>query len=106
MLASTIRSALRARVAAPRISNVVRANVCMNRISVPQIRNYSSHHEETFEEFTARYVFNEQAQRHMGEERILWSRERGLATRKPTRKPAGFSFPVDNTDAVVILSTY
>ncbi|CAG88473.1 DEHA2E20658p [Debaryomyces hansenii CBS767] len=55
MFASTIRSALRARVTTPRISNVVRTNVGMTRISIPHMRNYSSHHEETFEEFTARY---------------------------------------------------
>lgn len=58
MFASTIRSALRARVATPRISNVVRTNVGMTRISIPHMRNYSSHHEETFEEFTARYVYD------------------------------------------------
>lgn len=28
------------------------------RVAIPQIRMYSAHHEETFEEFTTRYVFS------------------------------------------------
>lgn len=53
MISASIRSALRSRVARPQISAVVRKNVGFARIA-PQMRMYSSHHEESFEEFTAR----------------------------------------------------
>lgn len=54
MLSSTIRSALRSRaiVQAPRVA------IAFKPMSIipQQVRLYSSHHEETFEEFTERYV--------------------------------------------------
>ncbi|ODV65814.1 COX5A-domain-containing protein [Hyphopichia burtonii NRRL Y-1933] len=54
MFTNTIRSALRARVVpTPRIANVMRSP--MIRSFPNQVRLYSDHHEETFEEFTARY---------------------------------------------------
>lgn len=57
MFTNTIRSALRARVVpTPRIANVMRSP--MIRSFPNQVRLYSDHHEETFEEFTARYVKN------------------------------------------------
>lgn len=53
MISSAVRSALRSRAfVAPRVA---RLNMALMRIP-SQIRMYSSHHEETFEEFTARYV--------------------------------------------------
>lgn len=59
MFAASVRSALRARVSMiPRINNynAIRSSNLL-KSSIPQIRAYSSdHHEETFEEFTARYV--------------------------------------------------
>ncbi|KAG7662694.1 COX6 [[Candida] subhashii] len=54
MLSSTIRSALRSRaiVQAPRVA------IAFKPMSIipQQVRLYSSHHEETFEEFTERYI--------------------------------------------------
>lgn len=58
MFSATVRSALRSRLFAqvPRASNTLRA-VTISKPLTSQIRSYSSnHHEETFEEFTARYV--------------------------------------------------
>lgn len=58
MLSSSLRMALRARpVSLPRYA--ASSGVSMVRMAVPQIRTYANnheHHEETFEEFTARYV--------------------------------------------------
>jgi len=58
MFSNAIRSGLRARVAVqtPRIANVLKTNT-IARVSIlpQQVRAYSDHHEETFEEFTARY---------------------------------------------------
>ncbi|KAI5951506.1 COX6 [Candida jiufengensis] len=57
MISSTIRSALRSRLAiqTPRISNVMKTSII--RPSLIQHRTYASaeHKDETFEEFTARY---------------------------------------------------
>ncbi|EEQ45778.1 cytochrome c oxidase subunit 5a [Candida albicans P57072] len=57
MFSATVRSALRSRLSAqvPRASNTLRA-VTISKPLTSQIRSYSSnHHEETFEEFTARF---------------------------------------------------
>ena len=57
MFSSSLRMALRTRTAA--VPRLAPAHVVMMRVAVPQIRAYSNgheHHEETFEEFTARYV--------------------------------------------------
>lgn len=57
MFSASIRSALRPRALASvsRIQPVVATNV--SRVAISNIRMYSSdHHEESFEEFTARYV--------------------------------------------------
>lgn len=52
MISSVLRSAVRSRaLATPRF-----VAPQMMKLSFPQIRMYSGHHEETFEEFTARYV--------------------------------------------------
>ncbi|KAM9939322.1 hypothetical protein OXX80_001176 [Metschnikowia pulcherrima] len=56
MFSSSLRMALRTRTAA--VPRFAPAHVVMMRVAVPQIRAYSNgheHHEETFEEFTARY---------------------------------------------------
>lgn len=55
MYSSALRSAFKTRFAPiSRIpANVVRSNIR----AIPQVRFYSDHHEETFEEFTARYVY-------------------------------------------------
>ncbi|KAK6458588.1 subunit VI of cytochrome c oxidase [Scheffersomyces xylosifermentans] len=58
MFSNAIRSGLRTRVAVqtPRIANVLKSNTIARVSIVPQqVRAYSDHHEETFEEFTARY---------------------------------------------------
>ncbi|KAK6465630.1 subunit VI of cytochrome c oxidase [Scheffersomyces coipomensis] len=60
MFSSSIRTALRSRAVmqAPRFSTVMTKSVTpvrMSLISQQQIRGYADHHEETFEEFTARY---------------------------------------------------
>ncbi|ABN64283.1 subunit VI of cytochrome c oxidase [Scheffersomyces stipitis CBS 6054] len=58
MFTASIRSSLRARAVAqvPRMASITKPSI-MSRASVlpQQIRAYSDHHEETFEEFTARY---------------------------------------------------
>ncbi|KHC87739.1 cytochrome c oxidase subunit 6, mitochondrial [Candida albicans SC5314] len=57
MFSATVRSALRSRLSTqvPRASNTLRA-VTISKPLTSQIRSYSSnHHEETFEEFTARF---------------------------------------------------
>ena len=59
MISSTIRSALRSRLAVqtPRISNAMRLTPIVRPTFQQSIRSYSSEHQdETFEEFTARYV--------------------------------------------------
>ena len=57
MISSAIRSVIRVRPAVPRVSRLMRPNVGLVRMTIPQVRMYSQHHEEeTFEEFTARYV--------------------------------------------------
>lgn len=64
MIASTIRSALRVRFPMQRLSSVaVRPNPAISKLTISQLRNHSAmvekhdeHKEETFEEFTARYV--------------------------------------------------
>ncbi|ODV77092.1 cytochrome c oxidase polypeptide VI mitochondrial precursor [Suhomyces tanzawaensis NRRL Y-17324] len=54
MFTNTIRSALRVRVAP--VPRTVMARTNLIRMAAPQqVRMYSDHHEETFEEFTARY---------------------------------------------------
>ncbi|KAG5417178.1 COX6 [Candida metapsilosis] len=58
MISSTIRSALRSRLAVqtPRISNAMRLTPIVRPTFQQSIRSYSSdHQDETFEEFTARY---------------------------------------------------
>ncbi|KAK6198179.1 subunit VI of cytochrome c oxidase [Scheffersomyces amazonensis] len=59
MFTSSIRTALRSRaIQAPRFSTMITKQVIANPIRLnlkQQIRGYSDHHEETFEEFTARY---------------------------------------------------
>ena len=52
MFSATVRSALRSRLSTqvPRASNTLRA------VTISKPLTSSNHHEETFEEFTARYV--------------------------------------------------
>ncbi|RKP32750.1 COX5A-domain-containing protein [Metschnikowia bicuspidata] len=50
MFSSSLRSFLRSRALV-----VPRLTAPSVRVVIPQIRMYSAHHEETFEEFTARY---------------------------------------------------
>ena len=52
MISSVIRSGLRSRV----IAQVPRRAPAMMTSSIMSVRKYSDHKEETFEEFTARYV--------------------------------------------------
>lgn len=55
MLSSVLRSAVRANL--PRsVARSARPAVAMSPIKMTSVRMYSEHHEETFEEFTARYV--------------------------------------------------
>ncbi|PVH18387.1 cytochrome c oxidase subunit 6, mitochondrial [Candidozyma duobushaemuli] len=54
MFSSVLRSAVRANV--PRsVARTVRPSISMSPIKMTSVRMYSEHHEETFEEFTARY---------------------------------------------------
>lgn len=62
MISSVLRSAVRSRaLATPRF-----VAPQMMKLSIPQIRMYSGHHEETFEEFTARYVYHETESKERG----------------------------------------
>lgn len=55
MISATLRSALRANV--PRtVARSARPSFAMSPLKMTSVRMYSEHHEETFEEFTARYV--------------------------------------------------
>lgn len=54
MFSSAIRSSLRSRINPIKSIQPVRINGLAG-LRVGQIRNYSDHHEETFEEFTKRY---------------------------------------------------
>lgn len=55
MFSATIRSTLRSRLSV-QTPRVLRTPVAIAKPLTSQIRSYSAHHEETFEEFTARYV--------------------------------------------------
>ncbi|CAH6721443.1 cytochrome c oxidase subunit 6, mitochondrial [[Candida] jaroonii] len=54
MFSSAIRSSLRSRINPIKSIQPVRING-LTALKVNQVRNYSDHHEETFEEFTKRY---------------------------------------------------
>ncbi|RCK67444.1 Cytochrome c oxidase subunit 6, mitochondrial [Candida viswanathii] len=55
MFSATVRSALRSRLSVQAPRTVLRSPVAISKPLTSQIRSYSAHHEETFEEFTARF---------------------------------------------------